>query len=96
MKEEVNHLFQFLLLLLLLQMAYLITGGSLNTCVGVQCNAVSAAQLPEGYLQFVQTSSSGIYLVSLCGCMCLSMCMCVKLCVCVCAVSYTHLRAHET
>ena len=40
--------------------------------------------------------------VCVCVCVCESVCLCVRIrmcvcvCVCVCAVSYTHLRAHET
>ena len=36
--------------------------------------------------------------VCVCTCVCVYMCVCVcvRVCVCVCAVSYTHLRAHET
>ena len=53
-----------------LQMEYRVTGGSGNTCMGVQCSAQSAGQLPEGYSQFVTATSSGIEPVSFCVCVC--------------------------
>ena len=34
--------------------------------------------------------------VCVCVCVCVCLCVCVCVCVYVCAVSYTHLRAHET
>ena len=52
--------------MIVVQMTYSITtqGDPFITCVGVTCNAVSSASLPEGYLQFMSASSRGIYPVS--------------------------------
>ena len=81
--------------MIVVQMTYSITtqGDPFITCVGVTCNAVSSASLPEGYLQFMSASSRGIYPVSflcvfcaffrrgagLCRFFCVCLCMCVVL-----------------